>query len=384
VVSKCNPAGAAATKSASDVIGSRHHLHTTRARANVPLVKTKPQHYSHTISVIFVDYLMQSAERIGFDPIELLSAVKMSPELLQQPRARVSPEQFSQLVRTFWRVSGEESLGMSQPRSKFGVFTLIAKLLLQCKNLNELYERGSGLYNLLTDGFRLTFTPDYDRDTHTDLARFEIEMNDPSVDPNYTHLEFLLIIWYRFPGWMIGERIPLHRVTFAHPPPRHENELRYLFPVPCEYNSDANSIIFDARCLDKTVIASPRALRLHLARAPLDWFIREPYHPRQTSNLMRLLNQSPLNELPSIEDAATVLNTSVRTLRRSLELEGTGFRRLKENYRRDQAIQLLGDADLSVAEIGYRLGFNEAGSFIRSFKQWTGVSPGSYRKSRLG
>jgi AraC-like DNA-binding protein len=346
-------------------------------------MKNKDHYYSHTISVIFVKHLMQSALRLGIDSVALLESAQISPQLLDQPRSRVSPEQFSQLIRSFWRTSGEESLGLASPRSKYGVFTLVAKQLLQCKDLREVLTRGSQLYNLLTDGFTMTFEADFDSNGEIPLARFCIEMNDPSVDPNHLNLVFLLIIWHRFPSWMIGDRIPLYRVELKHNRQPHSEEYRYLFPAPCEYNCDHNNFIFDARLLDKPVVANPRGLRLHLARAPLDWFIPEPYHPRQTSNLMRLFHQAPLNELPSIESAAESLNTSVRSLRRNLDAEGTGFRQLKDDYRRDQAIQLLSDTELSITEIAYRLGFDEASSFIRSFKQWTGVPPGSYRKYRL-
>jgi AraC-like DNA-binding protein len=34
---------------------------------------------------------------------------------------------------------------------------------------------------------------------------------------------------------------------------------------------------------------------------------------------------------------------------------------------------------LSVSEIAYLLGYTEAGSFIRAFKEWTGQSPKAYR-----
>jgi AraC-like DNA-binding protein len=343
----------------------------------------KPQHFSHTISVIFVLHLMESAERLGLNSEALLQSAQISPELLSQPRSRVSPEQFSLLIKGFWRLSGEESLGMASPRSKYGVFTLVAKQLLQCKDLDAVLKRSSQLYNMLTDSFQLQFEPDYKVVDDIPLARFSIEVNDLGVDPNFLHITFLLIIWHRFPSWMIGELIPLQSIYLKHAAPEHAEEYRYWFPAPCEFNQTSNSLIFDARFLSKPIVANTRSLRLHLARAPLDWFIHEPYHPRHTSDLMHLLHQSALDKLPTIEYAADALNTSVRSLRRNLEAEGTGFRQLKDIYRRDQAIQLLRQKDLSISDVGFRLGFEEASSFIRSFKQWTGVPPGSYRKYRL-
>ena len=56
--------------------------------------------------------------------------------------------------------------------------------------------------------------------------------------------------------------------------------------------------------------------------------------------------------------------------------------RIKDDLRRDVAIDLLGEASLSVAEVAERVGFNEASAFHRAFKKWTGVSPGAYRRGQ--
>jgi AraC-like DNA-binding protein len=39
----------------------------------------------------------------------------------------------------------------------------------------------------------------------------------------------------------------------------------------------------------------------------------------------------------------------------------------------------VGDEGLELADVAFRLGFSDVSSFSRSFRRWTGVSPGRYR-----
>ena len=84
-------------------------------------------------------------------------------------------------------------------------------------------------------------------------------------------------------------------------------------------------------------------------------------------------------ELPSFEELTGLLNMSARTLRRRLEREGTSYQRIKDNARRDVAIELLSQQGMTVSEVAELVGFSDPSAFHRSFKKWTGQSPGSYR-----
>ena len=48
----------------------------------------------------------------------------------------------------------------------------------------------------------------------------------------------------------------------------------------------------------------------------------------------------------------------------------------------DTAMRLLNQPQLSVAEVGYRLGFSEPSAFHRAFKRVTGLTPQDYRRQR--
>jgi AraC-like DNA-binding protein len=50
---------------------------------------------------------------------------------------------------------------------------------------------------------------------------------------------------------------------------------------------------------------------------------------------------------------------------------------IKDDLRRDMAIDLLCNTTRSVDDIGFALGFSEHSAFYRAFRRWTGASPGS-------
>ena len=71
------------------------------------------------------------------------------------------------------------------------------------------------------------------------------------------------------------------------------------------------------------------------------------------------------------------LGVSERTLRRRLAGEGTSYQRLLDEVRGSMAEELLGTGRLSVEEVGLRLGYAEASSFIAAHRRWTGETPGT-------
>ena len=87
--------------------------------------------------------------------------------------------------------------------------------------------------------------------------------------------------------------------------------------------------------------------------------------------------------MPSFEQVADRLHMSTSTLRRRLMEENTTYQQLKDECREAAAIEYLVQRQLKIHEIATLLGFSEAASFVRSFRNWTGMSPKEYRDAAL-
>ena len=71
---------------------------------------------------------------------------------------------------------------------------------------------------------------------------------------------------------------------------------------------------------------------------------------------------------------------SAPTLRRRLKKEGTSFQTLKDECRRDAAVNYLSNSELSINAIAALMGFTDPSAFHRCFKKWTGTTPDEFRQ----
>ncbi|AQX93432.1 helix-turn-helix domain-containing protein [Lactiplantibacillus plantarum] len=86
----------------------------------------------------------------------------------------------------------------------------------------------------------------------------------------------------------------------------------------------------------------------------------------------------------SIDEIATSLNLSKRTLQRHLSTLSTTFNDEVQIARRTLVVPLMKDQSLNLIEISYLLGYSDPGSFSRAFKKWFHQSPSVYRQQSLG
>nr|WP_243884541.1 AraC family transcriptional regulator [Lactiplantibacillus plantarum] len=86
----------------------------------------------------------------------------------------------------------------------------------------------------------------------------------------------------------------------------------------------------------------------------------------------------------SIDEIATSLNLSKRTLQRHLSTLSTTFNDEVQIARRTLVVPLMKDQSLNLIEIRYLLGYSDPESFSRAFKKWFHQSPSVYRQQSLG
>lgn len=105
---------------------------------------------------------------------------------------------------------------------------------------------------------------------------------------------------------------------------------------------------------------------------------------RKVSGLEGRVRQQLLGSLglvATLDNVAKTLAMSPRSLRRKLEQEGTNFRAIVEEERRQIALQLLIGSSMKLDELAIHLGYTDTASFTRAFRRWMNCSPGEYRKT---
>ncbi|WP_439135949.1 AraC family transcriptional regulator ligand-binding domain-containing protein, partial [Pseudomaricurvus sp.] len=307
-----------------------------------------------------------------------LTQAGIHPQLLHIEHLRTDEQQMTALIQGVWDAMNDEFMGFTATPCKRGAFAFMAQAAQRCDNLREALHTGMQFYQLMTD------------DIDTELleqdksARIRIHFAQPELDPQHFFLEFWLIIWHRFASWLIGSKIPLQETRLTHRSPRHANELRIMFPGRLLLESDINQLTFSADYLQRPIIRSQAELDQFLQHAPADLLTI----PGDDNSLQRIIsqqltssfNQNNRLEFPALKTLAKNLNLSPQTLHRRLKQEGTSYQQIKDNVRREIALHKLVKENRTVNEVAELVGFSEARSFTRAFRQWTGMSPRQYCK----
>ena len=324
-----------------------------------------------TIASHFVRAALRGAERQGQDCSPLLRQAGIQPALLEEPRARIAPEQFARLLQLLWESLDDEYLGFGRLRSKRGTFAMMCHAIIHCRTLDKALGRGALFYGLFPEA------PSIGLSREGDWVRLSVD--DSSLwDPDHFLVESLLVIWHRLGSWLIGQRIRLEEATFSYAEPPHSAEYDLLFPCPRRYAAGGTSLLFHVRYLGMPLLQDERTLKQFLEHSPADLLARPDGGDSLISQIRRLLGRD-CEHWPDLERVAQQLHMSPQTLRRHLREEGSSFQELKDHLRRDLAIYLLGRDELSIQAIAEQLGFSEPSAFHRAFKKWTGLTPGAYR-----
>ncbi|SDD93747.1 AraC family transcriptional regulator [Niabella drilacis] len=178
---------------------------------------------------------------------------------------------------------------------------------------------------------------------------------------------------------LTGFHIQPLQVWYRYARIRDTTEHQRIFKCQPLFNKPANALVFSLKDLQHSILGYNRELN--------DVFIKMLYQKLHQENhsfiqqLRTLILELSTPSFPGIEEVAARLHLTVRTLQRKLQEENTSFRAETESIRKEIACNLLSAKNLTVAEIADRLGYTDKAAFQRSFKQWTGVTPSSYRTS---
>ncbi len=345
-------------------------------------VKVDSQMYNESVPMEFTKALLVQARAYNRDVQAILQRARFPFDPLRQNAQTVfvSREQYSRLSVELFRELGDESGGvMPDVQTPVGTTRLIALSMLNSPSLAAALRR-SIEFNAccrVRHGARVVNELQVDRESKD--ATLTYLCGDDGADVQHSVL-CNLAMWMRFCSWLIGQHIDITSATCASPQPKFMAGIRHFFPCPVEYDQPVNSVTFSARHLEAELIRTEADLKEFLKLAPYHLVI-EPQAATMsiTHRIREILGDDFREEMPSFEELTGLLNMSARTLRRRLEKEGTSYQRIKDNARRDVAITMLSRHGMTASEVAEQVGFSDPSAFHRSFKKWTGQSPGSYR-----
>lgn len=325
------------------------------------------------IATHFIQVLMARAQDKGVPVERLLAAARLNDMSLAEGRLRVSPDQLGSLMRLVWRELDDELMGFGAGVHRFGCFALMARQMVDCGTLGEALRYSFRFYNLISPALRWHLVEEGE---HCVLS---IELLAPEQDDDHLLEEFILLMWHRFCNWLIGEKIPLVETVLRFAKPAHSAEYRLMFPGTVRYGSKLSSITVDCRCLSSAIVRSRRDFNCYLPQLPNEWFVKQVFDGSVSGRVLQEMEE--YSAALTLEELAERWCISSRTLHRHLQQEGSSFRRIQEQFRREKAESLLLEGHRSIGSVAQALAMTEP-AFSRAFKHWTGISPLAYRRTR--
>lgn len=318
-------------------------------------------------------------EHAGMDTASVLGRFGLSVEDAHDPYASMSLCAFTELLHQAAELTATPHLGMKigyelDPANwgPFGFVVMNAPTVWACFQALE------------------QFLPPWQSGTYVQAvreagqARIEYEILDPKVRFRDQDAELSLAVSLNHVRRATRGRARPVAISFVHNPiaPRAAYE-RYLGLWPV-FESETNALWYDEADLDLPNEAAD--IRLYnVVRRHLQDLVTEHAAPRTLVRIVEDQIRAHLcGDAPGMETVAARLSLEPRTLQRRLADEGTSYSDLVEAVRRSEAMRLLESTDTAIKQIAYLLGYSDPSAFIKSFRRWSEVTPGVYRKARAG
>lgn len=331
------------------------------------------------LSVGFVESLADAMRRLGQDPQHLFASYGLDAARLAEPRARLSIPRYMRLGHAAIQQSGEAGIGLLMGRcSRLSQLGLAGVTAMQAPTVREAARALTRFEPLYAANYRGQSS--LHEDNQGAWLRFY------SISPYNAYNRFVvdsvLASWAQQLSRLAQQALPVEKVQIEFPAPAYAAQYGELFDCPVEFASEHNQLRLSQQNLNlRNPEHCPSTWR-HL----LEICERELTQLTRTRNLRERITQllGPLlhGREPDLAEVAARLQLPIWTLRRKLAEEGTQFRSILNDTRRDLAMAYIRDTELAFGEIAYLLGFASAEAFQRAFKRWNQQTPGEYRREQ--
>ena len=338
-----------------------------------------PVPMSSSVSVAYLQGLLDYLARQGVDSAELLERVQLSPQILSQRDQRIAASAYLELLGHGVRLTGDAQLGLHLGEAvRPGYYGVLGYLIMSCATLADALHRQARYAALVGNLGQVDLA---DEPPRAGLEPQVAHSWQPLLPQQKRQLsEETLAGWVTFGHWISGLDIPPTEVRFQHSAPADIAEYQRIFRCPVLFDQADNALVFPKRLLATPLGQADAQVRLMLD-AYADRLLGEIQQGHSVLDRARLELSRQLPEAGAdLQQIAARLALSPRTLQRRLREAGLSFNQLVDETRQQLVLHYLRDPALELAEIAFLVGFSEPGSLARAFRRWTGQSPGDYRR----
>lgn len=331
-------------------------------------------------NIAFVKNVVFYAESKGVAADRLCQLAGLPSHVLLDPDAVVDARVMDRVWEVAVAETGDPSLGLHlgegiQPAA-IGILGLA---MMSCDTLQAALLKLIRYWDLMSNATRIGLT------MGAETATIELQVvnvpgnflfrNRHPVDSSFTACLSLLRA-------MAGQPVRLLDAATVYPPPVELQEYVRALGVKPRFNAETNTMTFPAELMRSPLRYANPAIVQTLEQQMLRRVRQNPITLQDRVRL-ELVHRMRAN-VPDLGAIASSLGVSERAMQRELQSEGTTFRKVVDDLRKDLAGEYLADSQHSITDVSFLLGFSEPSVLHRYFRRWYGVTPATYRTTRTG
>ncbi|MBJ9985722.1 AraC family transcriptional regulator ligand-binding domain-containing protein [Acinetobacter sp. S40] len=339
---------------------------------------------SASIPVSYVLLLLEIMADKNFCTRELVKKSKISPHLLQDSNARVTPKQWSRLVWESLRLAGDTGLGYEYGlRLRLTAHGPMGFALMSCKNLKQAIELTIQFFSMRLRHYQLSFTENIEQCT---VIINEVHpVMSKQVEQVFLLRRFFyecLLIGTAQAGKFLSQySFDDIEITVDWAEPDYHQKFKDYLPN-IQFDQPNNLIRYRTPAL---LTPLPMADSVAYQQALQQCKIEQLRFVKNISDILTKvkaeLTLTPYEGYPELDKVAQRMAISSRTLKRNLQQLGTSFSELLDDIKYKEAQALLLNADMEIQQIAVYFGYEQPTNFTRAFKKWSGITPIQYRRN---
>lgn len=320
------------------------------------------------------------AEECAIDTAAALTHAGIDPGLLTDNRNRIPHTQMEQLILYLTKQSKDPLFGLHtakfvQPSS----YNVLGYIAMNSSTVRDALEKIAPYEKLVGD----MGVTSYEMEADETLVKWHCQFSDPQVRKQ--SIENVLASWFTYTCW-ITDRYDFHPLATYFEHALEDESLRpqyeEMFGKQLNFNAGFSGFRVNEMILQHPIRQSDPSLLATLEHHATELLVSIDQAPSFTDQVRRLIKIALTEASPRKDNIAEQLGVTARTLQRKLQKENTSYQEILDELRKESALQLLKNNDLSLPDIAQQLGFSEPRSFHRSFKAWTGLTPGQYKNQQ--
>jgi AraC-like DNA-binding protein len=333
-------------------------------------------HSARNVSVVLVRAILRGARELGTDPLVLLRAARIDPARVEDPDALVSTAQEEAL----WRHATERfgpTFGLHAARCLArGSFRALEYAVRSSSTFRE------GLDRLIRFDKLLHGAPLFTAHPASSGVHFAYQSPHDGSDIASVVGDFALASVVVIGRDAVGLRWSPARVLLAHPPPEASGAAGYAELFGCDIQFDAAEYALEipASVLEQPMREADAELNSILTRFLDGQLPSTGHHEDPVTAVRRVIARTLPDGEPSLEGVARELGMAGRTLQKRLAASGHRYKHLAREVRAELAKRYLAEEGTTLAGVALLVGYSDLSAFVRAFKQWTGITPGEYRR----